>query len=132
MIYSEANEFLSSVFIEVNKVQGCKEKILTYLTKRLKYIKNAINLNQLTIDSTQRIAPLFYGMYSKIMEKEIVHLSGILECCIKNKEIIPYETLRVAKSIITVSGLLRIALIAIYHRIAHIMRLSMRLNLQFH
>lgn len=107
VIYSEANEFLSSVFIEVDKVQGCKEKILTYLTERLKYIKNAINLNQLTIDSTQKIAPLFNVMYSNIMEKEIVHLSGVLLYCIKNEEIIPCETLRVAKSIITVSEAIR-------------------------
>lgn len=107
VIYSEANEFMSSVFIEVDNVQGCKEKIITYLTERLKYIKNAINLNQLTIDSTHKIAPLFNVMYRNIMEKESVYLSGILLSCIKNEEIIPCETLRVAKNIIIVSEAIR-------------------------
>jgi len=107
VIYFEANEFLSSIFAEVDKVPGCKEKVLTYLTERLSFIKNAVNLNQLSIDSVQKIAPLFSEMYSKIMEKEIEHLAGVLECCITNKEIIPCETARIAKSIITVSEAIR-------------------------
>lgn len=107
VIYSETNTFLSSVFAEVDKVQGCKEKILTYLAERLKYIKNALNLNQLSIDSAQKIAPLFNEMYSRIIGKEIAHLSEVLECCIKNEEIISCETDRIAQSIIIVAEAIR-------------------------
>jgi hypothetical protein len=107
VIYSETNTFLSSVFAEVDKVKGCKEKILTYLTERLKYIKDALNLNQLSIDSVQKIAPLFNEMYSRIIGKEIAHLSGVLDCCVKNEEIIPCETDRIAKSIIIVAEAIR-------------------------
>lgn len=103
VIFSEADAFLTSVFEEVDKVSGCKEKILTYLTKRLKYIRNAINLNQLTIDSMQKLAPLFSDMYNNIVEKEVAYLSDILECCMNNGEIISCETSRIAKSIITVT-----------------------------
>jgi AcrR family transcriptional regulator len=107
VIYLETNAFLSSVFTEVDKVHGCKEKILTYLTERLKYIKDALNLNQLSMDSAQKIAPLFNEMYRKIIKKEIVHLSEVLECCIKNEEIIPCETARISESIITIAEAIR-------------------------
>ncbi len=107
VIYSETNTFLTSVFDEVDKVQGCKEKIFTYLTERLKYIKTALNLNQLSLDSVQKIAPLFNEMYTKIIVKEIAHLSEVLKCCVKNEEIISCETDRIAKSIITVAEAIR-------------------------
>lgn len=107
VIYTEANEFLSSVFTEVEKVMGCKEKVITYLTERINFIRNSINLNQLSIDSVQKIAPLFSEMNNKIMEKEIANLSRVLESSIKGEEIIPCETYRVAKGIITVSEAIR-------------------------
>jgi AcrR family transcriptional regulator len=107
VIFSETDIFLTNVFAEVDKVQGCKNKILTYLTERLKYIKNALNLKQLSMDSVQKIAPLFNEMYSKIIEKEIVLLSGVLECCIQNEEMTSCETGRIAKSIILVAEVIR-------------------------
>jgi AcrR family transcriptional regulator len=103
VIHSEANEFLICLFEKVDKVQGCKGKILTYLTERLKYIRDAINLNQLTVDSIQKLTPFFGEMYSKVVEKEITYLSGVLEFCMKKEEIIACEASRVAKNIITVT-----------------------------
>lgn len=107
VIFTEANEVLCSVFGEVEKVEGYKEKVITYLTEKLNYIKNSMNLKQLSIDSVQKIAPLFCEMNNKIMEKEIANLSEILKGCIKNDEIIPCDTYKVARGIITVSEAIR-------------------------
>lgn len=103
VIYSESNAYLNNVFSEVEKVIGINEKILTYLTERLKFVKNSLNFSQLSIDSVQKIAPLFGEMYNKIIKEEMEHLSKVLECSVKKGEIISCETNRIAKSIITIS-----------------------------
>lgn len=107
VVFNEAKEFLGSVMAEVKKVSGYKAKILKYLTERLKFIKNAVNLKQLSIDSVQKIAPLFNSMYNSLIEKEIDSLSDILEKSINNKEIDSCDTCRVAKSILTVAEAVR-------------------------
>ncbi len=103
VIFSEAAAFLEKVFKETEKVSNCKEKILTYISERLRYIRSAVNLNQLSMDSIQKLTPLFTQMYDRIVEKEIAYLSDTLLSCIKNNEIIACDTIRVAKSIITVT-----------------------------
>ena len=107
VIYSETEDFMKTVFIEVDKVTGCKEKILAYLTERLKYIKDAMNLKQLSMDSLNKIAPLFNAMCERIIAGEIEYLSRTLECCINKEEVKPHDTGRVAKSIITVAEAIR-------------------------
>lgn len=102
VIFNEANEYLTTVFDEVRKVEGCKDRVLKYISERLKYIRGAVNLSQLSIDSIQKLAPLFGDMYGKIVEKEVEYLSAVLDCCIKDGEITKCDTSRVAKSIITV------------------------------
>lgn len=103
VIFSEANDFLTLVFKEVDKVPGCRKKILTYLSERFKYMRSAVNLSQLSIDSKQKLAPLFGNMYGKIVEREVGFLSNILDCCIRNGEIISCDAARITKNIFTVS-----------------------------
>ncbi|MCX7771613.1 MAG: TetR/AcrR family transcriptional regulator, partial [Clostridia bacterium] len=101
VIFFEADDFITKVFSEVDKVPGCKDKVTTYLIQRYTYIKRALNLNQLSIDSVQKLVPLFSEMYRKITQKEIVSLSAILQHCIENGEMIPCDTRRIAQTILT-------------------------------
>lgn len=100
VIYSEVDDLLTRVFTQTDKTCGYKQEILSYLTERLKFIKTSLNFSQLSVDSAQKIAPLFAGMYGGIIEKEIENIAGILERAVKNGEIDSCETLRVAKSIL--------------------------------
>ncbi|MCX7747793.1 MAG: TetR/AcrR family transcriptional regulator [Clostridia bacterium] len=102
VILYEANEFLTAVLEKVSGVKGCKDKIITYLVEWLRYIRKAINLHSLTLERVQGLCPLFNHLYEKIMEKETEALSGILQCCVSNGEIIECDVKRVARSIITV------------------------------
>lgn len=103
VIFFEAEEYITAVLKDVEKVEGCNEKILTYLTKRLEYIRSAINLHKLTIESMQNMKPRLDELYEKNMENEIECLSEILKCCIKKGEISNCNVKRVARSIITVT-----------------------------
>lgn len=107
VIYSEVNEFESIVLAEVDKAIGFKEKVLTYLTERLKHIKSAINLNQLSMNSVQNVVPFLHEIRDRIIEKEVEYLAGFLEHFVKNEEIIQCDTNRLAKSIITVTDAIR-------------------------
>lgn len=101
-----------NILKEVEKVEGCKEKILTYLTKCLEYIRSAVNYHKLTIKSMKNMKPMIDELYDKNMENEICCLSQILEYCMKKGEIADCDTRKIAKSILTVTE-------AIKNRTAH-------------
>lgn len=103
VIFFEADEFLNAVLAKVENVKGCKEEVLTYLRERLGYIRNVVNLHKLTIESLQRVKPMFDELYKKTMEKEIAYLSELLERGIKNGEIVKCDVKRVAGTILTVA-----------------------------
>jgi len=104
VIYSEAEKHISKVLEDVKNVENCKEKILTFLIKRLEYISNAANLNKLTIDGMgNNMKPMMEELYQKNMAAEVQHLSQIIECCIKKGEIIDCDARRIAKTILTVT-----------------------------
>jgi AcrR family transcriptional regulator len=107
VVYKEANDFKSGIIDELSKVSGYKEKIITYLTGRLNFIRGASYLNQLSNDSLQSIAPFFNKMYSKLLLEESNTLAAILDSGIQQGEITPCDTVHVAKSILTVSEAIR-------------------------
>lgn len=103
VIYTEADEFVRNVFTSIEYAQGFKTKILTYLVERHKYIRNSMNLNQLSVESANKIAPIFNVMYEKIMNREIELITGILENAVSESEIIECDSQRIAKSILIVA-----------------------------
>lgn len=103
VIFLEAEEFINNLLSEVEKVDGCKEKILTYLTKRLEYIRSTVNLHKLALGNTNTMKPLIDELYEKNIDKEACCLSQILEFCIKKGEIADCDSGKVARSILTVT-----------------------------
>lgn len=100
VIGAEAKAFLSVVMERVGNAQSCREKIYTYFRERLVFIRDSLNLSQLSEDSVQKIAPLFSNMYAGIVEMEISNLSGILDCCITAGELKSCESRKVASSML--------------------------------
>jgi AcrR family transcriptional regulator len=103
VIYREAEEHIGKVLEDVEQVEDCKEKVLTFLIKRIEYISHAANLNKLTIDGMSNMKPMAEALYEKNMENEAQHLAHILECCIKKGEIIDCDTKKIAKTILTIT-----------------------------
>jgi AcrR family transcriptional regulator len=103
VIFSEVEAFITRLIASIEKVQGCKEKIITYLTQRVRYIGEAVNLSQLTNESITGLTPLFSDMYAANEKKEIAYLSEILNSAMATGELLPCDGARVARSILTVS-----------------------------
>lgn len=103
VIFSEAEAFITRLIASIEMVQGCKEKIITYLTQRVRYIGEAVNLSQLTNESITGLTPLFSDMYAANEKKEIAYLTEILNSAMATRELLPCDGARVARSILTVS-----------------------------
>lgn len=107
VIFGEADEFLDTILARVSGIPACGDKIQTYIAERFKFIRRALNLNQLGIDSVQKVTPVFGEMNEKIAEKEIALLSEMLKGCIENGDLLPCDTDRVSRSILTVAEAIR-------------------------
>lgn len=100
VIFTEAKAFLTGIMEHVGKAESCQDKVYTYFRERLVFIRDSLNLSQLSEDSAQKIAPMFGDMYTGIMDMEIANLSGILDGCIAAGELKACESHKVASSML--------------------------------
>ncbi|MCP4133051.1 MAG: TetR/AcrR family transcriptional regulator [bacterium] len=108
VIYIEREKYLNRIQKKVEKVKEDKEKILTYVVERYKFVEDAINMHDLTIETLRHIQPIFQEIYQFLMEKEIEFVREILVNTLKNNTAIPpFDTERAAKSIITVADAIK-------------------------
>lgn len=103
VIKSETNEFLSGVMDKIKNIEGCKNKILKYLSELFKYSEKTINLNKLSIEKIQSIRPIFNELCEDILKQQINCITNILEQGLKNGEIKACDSKKVASCIVTVS-----------------------------
>ncbi len=107
VIYRETEALFQALQDMVGRANGCQEQILMYLSERLKYVNEMVNLRNLPLETIQKFKPIFEELNQKFIEKEIDFLNRILEECQKRKEIIPGDTRRIAGSILTVTEAIR-------------------------
>ena len=107
VIFHEREGYLQVVQDRVNDTMDCKEKIITYLTERVKYIQKAINLHKLSIESFQNIQPIFQKLYQSVIAQEVEAIQSFLDKAVKAREIIACDTKRVAENIITIADAIK-------------------------
>lgn len=103
IIFLETQKFFTYLKDTITAIEGCREKITTYLIERLDYFKKTINLHKLSLETTMQFQPLFKDLLKTFCEKEIAFISEIITCCIENNEIRSCDTMRVAQAIISVA-----------------------------
>lgn len=104
VILFEINEFLTIIFEKVSTIEGCRDKILTYLIERFKCSQNSLNIDKLAIENIRSNRPLLSELCEKVMEKDVEYLSEIIESYVKSGEILSCDAGRVARSIITIAS----------------------------
>ncbi|GAB4331837.1 MAG: TetR/AcrR family transcriptional regulator [Flammeovirgaceae bacterium] len=103
VILEESQKYISALQKSVDDFKTCEEKITHYLIERIRYYKNVLNLNQLSIEILHQIEPIFDQLYNTLLEQEIQFIQQILDEAIKKEGYAVIDTKKVAESIIDMS-----------------------------
>jgi AcrR family transcriptional regulator len=107
VIVQEAEKFLGALQAKALKARGCRNRILSYLTERLRYYQHVVNLHNLSIETLQRIQPSFRGLYQDVLEREIDFIGQRLQDGMQSGEIKTDDARRLARIILTVTDALK-------------------------
>ncbi|MDY6880650.1 MAG: TetR/AcrR family transcriptional regulator [Thermodesulfobacteriota bacterium] len=111
VVYAETEQFMEALQKKVNEALGSRDRIITYLTERLHYLQEMINLHNLSFETLNTVQPIFEKLYQALLNKEVLFLSRQLEQGIADKELEDCDTARIAEGILVVAD-------AIKHRAA--------------
>ncbi len=107
VVVQEAQMFISALQTKIESVTGCRRRILAYLTERLLYYRQVVNLHNLSRDTLNRVQPAFKALYQSVLEREIAFIEQILEQGIQDGEIRDCHAGRLAQAIMTVADALK-------------------------
>lgn len=107
VIIREASEFIGALQAKIKNVSGCRHRIQVYLSERLNYYRQVVNLHNLSLDTINRFQPGFKALYESVLEREIAFIGQILEQGIQAGEIKPCQSGPLARAIMTVADTLK-------------------------
>lgn len=108
VVLAESERFIAGLQKKIETYTQFDEKIINYLSERLYYYKQVVNLHQLSVVSLRSIQPIFDELYQKVQQTEILFIEQILLEA-KQKGIISTEgkLYEVAEAIILVANALK-------------------------
>jgi AcrR family transcriptional regulator len=59
VVIQEARQFSGVLQTKTTAVSGCRRRIMTYLTERLRYYREVVILHNLSVDTLPRVQPTF-------------------------------------------------------------------------
>ncbi len=103
VIVAESQEFLQKLQEAISPLQHPREKLFRYLTFRMEYFQQMVNLHRLTVQTVLELKPLVEKVYRHYMQEELRLLEGILQEGIKARLFKPCDTAKIASGILTLS-----------------------------
>jgi AcrR family transcriptional regulator len=103
VVLREAERYLNGLQEQVKPLTRAADKILAYLTGRLDYYRQVLNLHQLSIESLQRLEPMFDDVYQAVREQELQFLGQLLQEGVADREFLKLPTERTADALLTVA-----------------------------
>lgn len=96
LIVKEGCNFIKYISAELEHIESCRDQIITYFNKRFKYFRDAMVLNQLSIETTKKLQGLFQKLTIDFRSSEIEILGTILKRGIEKRQISPCDTEKTA------------------------------------
>ena len=87
---------------KIEPLPSCRDKILTYLRERLRYMKHLTNVHHVSMETVRKAQPTLALLFKDILAQEHAFIEGILLKGIEQGDFTPCDTKRVAHSIFTV------------------------------
>ena len=107
VILQETEVFISELQQEAIEQETLTDQVRFYLTERIRRYEEVLNLTQLSIDSLQKVEPLFQKLYKTIKEAEIRFLEHLLEAGKTTGDWRPFDAQDLARSLFIVSDALK-------------------------
>jgi len=103
VIVAESQEFLQKLRAAVSDLQHPRDKIVRYLTFRMEYFQQMVNLHRLTVQTVLELKPLVEKVYHQYLQEELRMLEGILQEGMNTNVFKPGETAKIASGILTLA-----------------------------
>jgi len=87
VILEESSGYILGLQEKVAHHKTLKEKIIHYLNERMDYYDKVLHMNQLSLESLQRIEPKFNQVYTIVRDKERSYLKTLLDEAVAQKTI---------------------------------------------
>ena len=107
VVLQEAEETIPKLQAEAASQKGIEKQISFYLIHRLRYYRQVLNLNQVSIDSLRTVEPLFHRLYAQVLEAEQGYLNSLLQEGIVQKTLKAHDTARLAGSLLRLADALK-------------------------
>lgn len=102
VISREVEDYIQELYTKIQEIPGCRNKILTYLREKFRYMQKLMNLHSLSMEAFRSVQPMFAQLFEQICEKEVNFINDILLGCIECGEMKAVDSKRIAKTILTV------------------------------
>lgn len=107
VILSEAADFIKLHQEAVRNLETTEDKVFNYLLGRIRRYAKAINLSQLSLESVQKVEPMFQELFKKIKAEEIDFLKTILDEGIEKGDIEAVNSAELADALFVISDALK-------------------------
>lgn len=108
VILHEMEDAMQMLCAKIDQMPGCRDKILTYIREKLRYMQNLINVHNFSMEMVRRVQPALGHLFQQIREKEINFINEILLGCVEHGMMKPCDTRRIAHAILTVMDAMKI------------------------
>ena len=107
VIVQEAQTFLAALQAKAIKAQGCRNRILTYLTERFRFYQRVVNLHNLSRETLRRMQPAFQAVYQDVLDREIAFIGQLLKDGMRAGEVRSEPAEKLARIILTVTDAIK-------------------------
>lgn len=107
VILMEATTFIKRLQEELHTVKGTENRVHLYLLSRIQKYAERLNLSQLSLETVQKVEPIFNDLFQKVKSEEILFLQGILDEGIAQGDIEHIESAELAEALFVISDALK-------------------------
>jgi TetR/AcrR family transcriptional regulator, biofilm operon repressor len=99
----EGEHFIQQLEARTLQKKGTQNRVLFYLQERIQYYMHVLNMNNISVETLNKLLPRFFELYEHVTRQEIQFVTGLLQAGIREGELEKTDAVRLASSLITVS-----------------------------
>lgn len=103
----EGEDFIVTLQEKALQKKGVQKQVAYYMESRFNYYKNVLNMNRVSVETLNKILPLFFELYEALMKREKLFLSQLIKKAIAEGEIVRIDTVKIASILINISDALK-------------------------